>query len=259
MQPGKPSAARRRLAPLLAVALIVLAALVLRFIGIVDFRHLAADREFLVGATARLGFAAAILYALLYAATAALSLPISAAMSIFAGFLFGTLVGTATAVTGATIGAGLVFILARTAFGDAWRRRAGPAVRRFEAGFRSSAFFYLLALRLLPIFPFWLVNLAPAFLGVRLRVFLAATFIGIIPATLVYVSLGTGVGAVLERGEQPDLAILLTPQILVPLVALALLALVPVAYKMWRGGGSMRGGAMEGGAMGDGSKPGEAE
>jgi uncharacterized membrane protein YdjX (TVP38/TMEM64 family) len=246
MRTGKASAARYRLLPLLALAVIVLAALALRFSGIVDFRQLTAHREFLLAETARLGFTAPILYALLYAAVAALSLPISAPMSIFAGFLFGKLVGAATAVTGATIGAGLVFVLARTAFGEAWRRRAGPFVRRFEAGFRANAFFYLLTLRLLPIFPFWLVNLAPAVLGVRLRIFLTATFIGIMPANFVFVSLGAGVGAVLERGEQPDLAILLTPQILLPLVALALLALIPVAYNMRRGGKSMRGGAMRG-------------
>ncbi|MDB5410686.1 MAG: hypothetical protein JWL84_5598 [Rhodospirillales bacterium] len=164
---------------------------------------------------------------------AALSLPLSAPMSVFAGFLFGRGIGAAAAVSGATIGAGLVFALARTALGEAWRRRAGPWLRRFELGFRDNAFSYLLTLRILPIFPFWLINLVAAFLGIRLGVFLAATCLGIIP--------GAGFAAVLERGEEPDLAIVLTPQIFLPLLALA-----PAAYKLWRRGRSVRGGTMRG-------------
>jgi uncharacterized membrane protein YdjX (TVP38/TMEM64 family) len=248
MQPANASAARHRLLPILALVLVVAAAVALRAGGLVDFRQLAAQHEFLLAETARLGVAAPILYAVLYAAAAALSLPLSAPLSVFAGFLFGRLVGGAVAVAGATIGAGLVFMLARSSFGAAWRRRAGPFLRRFEAGFHANAFSYLLTLRILPIFPFWLVNLAAAFLGIRLPVFLAATFFGIMPMTYVFVSLGEGLGAVLERGEEPDLAIVLTPRILLPLIVLALLALAPVAYKFWRRGRPIRVRPKRGGA-----------
>jgi uncharacterized membrane protein YdjX (TVP38/TMEM64 family) len=232
MQRGNPPAARTSLLPLLALAAIVVPTIALVLGGGLDVGRLEGQREFLLVATARLGFAGPLLYGLLYAAMAALSLPLSAPMSIFAGFLFGRLLGTATVVTGATIGAGLVLLIARTAFGAAWRRRSGPAIRRFEAGFHANAFSYLLTLRLLPIFPFWLINLAAACLGIRLRTFLAATFIGIVPANIVFTSLGAGIGIALERGEQPDVAILLTPQILLPLIALALLAITPVAYRL---------------------------
>jgi len=103
---------------------------------------------------------------------------------------------------------------------------------QLAAGFRADAFNYLLVLRLVPIFPFWLVNLVPALVGVRLPTYVLATFLGILPGTFVYASLGNGLGSLVE---EPDLAIIFKPSLLVPIVGLALLALVPVGYKHWRG------------------------
>jgi uncharacterized membrane protein YdjX (TVP38/TMEM64 family) len=100
-----------------------------------------------------------------------------------------------------------------------------------EAGFRENAMCYLLVLRLVPLFPFFLVNLAPAFLGVPLPTFVAATFVGIIPGTFVYAGVGSGLGAVLEAGREPDLGLIYQPEILLPLLALAALACVPLVYK----------------------------
>ena len=111
------------------------------------------------------------------------------------------------------------------------RNAPGAFVGKLEAGFRADAFNYLLVLRLVPIFPFWLVNLVPALVGVRLPTYMLATFLGIIPGTFVYASLGNGLGSMVE---EPDLAILFKPSLLVPIVGLALLALVPVGYKRWR-------------------------
>jgi uncharacterized membrane protein YdjX (TVP38/TMEM64 family) len=91
-----------------------------------------------------------------------------------------------------------------------------------------------LVLRLVPIFPFWLVNLVPAFLGVSLRNFVAGTIMGIIPGTFVFTSVGSGLGAVLDMGMTPDLSILFKPDVIVPILGLAALALVPVFYKRWR-------------------------
>ena len=93
-----------------------------------------------------------------------------------------------------------VFLIARTALGDSLRNRAGPALQRMEAGFKENAFSYLLVLRLVPLFPFWLVNLVPAFLGVRLRTYLLGTFIGIIPGTFVFATVGAGLESVLSQG-----------------------------------------------------------
>jgi uncharacterized membrane protein YdjX (TVP38/TMEM64 family) len=226
--------APRRMVPLAALVAAIIAVFTLRLDRYLSFEQLAAHREWLLAEVDRLGPLAAVLFMLVYAAVTGLSLPGAAILTMTSGFLFGTLPGTMIAVCGATLGATIVFLVARTAFGDVLRARAGPFIRNLEAGFRANAFSYLLVLRLVPLFPFFVVNLVPAFLGVRLPVFILGTFIGIIPGAFVYASLGSGLGALIERGERPDLGIIFQPRVLGPLVALALLALVPVAYKQFR-------------------------
>lgn len=171
-----------------------------------------------------------------YLLCAALSLPLGSLLTVVAGFFFGWPVATAWVVAGATLGSVAVFLAARGVLHDTLAARAGPWLRRMERGFREHAFSYLLVLRLLPIFPFWLVNLVPALLGVPLRVFVAATAIGIVPGTIVFASLGGGLGEVMDRGEEPDLGLLLDPAILLPLLGLSVLALLPVAWARWRRG-----------------------
>ena len=104
-----------------------------------------------------------------------------------------------------------------------------------DAGFRENAFNYLLVLRLIPLFPFWLVNLAPAFAEVRLRTFVAATALGIIPGTFVFALVGNGFGALAAAGQEPGLDVILRPAVLAPVIGLAVLALVPVVYRKMRG------------------------
>ena len=178
--------------------------------------------------------AAALIYILVYTVVAAFSLPIATLVSVTGGFLFGTVLGALYAVIAATIGGTILFLAARSAFRDTLRAKAGPAIRKMEEGFRKDAFNYLLFLRLVPLFPFFVVNLVPAFLGVKLRTFVVATFIGIIPGALVYASVGNGLGAVFDAGKTPDLGILFTAPILLPIIGLALLAMVPVAYKRFK-------------------------
>jgi len=155
-------------------------------------------------------------------------------MTISAGFLFGTVPAAAYGVVGGTLGAVCVFLAARTAFGEVLRAKAGPALKRMEAGFRKNEFSYMLSLRLIPLFPFWLVNLVPAFLGVSLKTYFVATLVGVIPGALVYASLGNGLGVILDAGGKPDLAIIFRLDVLLPLLALAALALLPVAYKKFK-------------------------
>lgn len=174
------------------------------------------------------------LFAIYFLCTA-LSLPFGSLLSVVAGFLFGTLVATIWVVLGATLGSIAVFLAARGALHDTLAARAGPWLKRMERGFKQDALSYLLVLRLLPIFPFWLVNLVPALLGVRLRIFVLATALGIIPGTVVFSSLGGGLGAVMDQGERPDLSLLLDPVILLPLLGLSVLALLPVGYRRWKG------------------------
>jgi uncharacterized membrane protein YdjX (TVP38/TMEM64 family) len=162
---------------------------------------------------------------------AAFSIPGGALATIVGGYLFGLWLGVAASVIGATIGAVAVFLAARTALGEILRTKAGGALRRMEDGFRRNAFSYLLVLRLVPLFPFWLVNLVPAFSGVSLRTYTLATLIGIIPGSFVFVSVGNGLGALLDRGETPDLTIIFQWDILLPILGLALLALLPVLVR----------------------------
>jgi uncharacterized membrane protein YdjX (TVP38/TMEM64 family) len=175
-----------------------------------------------------------ILFMCAYAIAVAVSIPGATLFTLTGGFLFGTLLGSIYVVTSATVGATLVFLAARAAFADTLSKKAGPFVQKMEAGFQKDAFNYLLALRLIPIFPFWLVNIVPGLLNVGLRRYILATFIGIVPGTVVYVSLGSGLGAIFDAGETPNLGIILQPHIIAPLIALAFLSFLPVLYKRYK-------------------------
>jgi uncharacterized membrane protein YdjX (TVP38/TMEM64 family) len=191
-------------------------------------------RQWLLDAIARAGALAPLAFILIYTAVAALSVPGGALLTLAGGFLFGTWAGGAYSLVGATIGGSLVFLIARTSVGSLLRERAGPALRSLEAGFKEDGASYLLFLRLVPLFPFWLVNLVPAFFGISLRTFVLCSFFGMAPGTFVYSSVGSGAGALIEAGQTPDLHIIFQPRVLLPLVALSVLALVPVVYKKLR-------------------------
>jgi uncharacterized membrane protein YdjX (TVP38/TMEM64 family) len=231
-----PNAQRFSFRRLIPLGVLIVAGAVFVLAGgrqYLTFAALAEHREFLCGLVARGGVLAALGFVLLYAGLTALSVPGAMLMTLAAGFLFGVWLGTVYALIGATIGAGAVFLAARAGLAGL-AERAGPRVRRLEAGFREDAFSYLLCLRLVPIFPFWLVNLVAGATGMRLRVYLTATFFGMIPGAFVYASLGNGVGALIAAGRHPDHYVIFRPSILLPLIGLAVLALLPVAYKRWR-------------------------
>ncbi|MGI9414634.1 MAG: TVP38/TMEM64 family protein [Hyphomicrobiales bacterium] len=221
----------KRLAPLAAVAAAIAAAFAFGVQDYLTFDALRENREVLTGFVAQNALSAAFLFMAAYAVATALSLPGGAVLSITGGFLFGTLFGTLWVVIGATLGAVGIFLAARTALGDALRAKAGPWLARMEAGFQENAMSYLLVLRLVPLFPFFVVNLVPAFLGVNLRTFTVATFLGIIPGAFVYVSVGAGLGSVFDQGGEVSASSALTPEVITALVGLAVLSLVPVVYK----------------------------
>lgn len=177
---------------------------------------------------------AAIVFLLAYALMVAFSLPIAILATPVGGFLFGTWAGACLSIIGATLGSIAVFLAARYAFRDLFRARAGARLARLEEGFRLGDFNYLLFLRLVPVFPFWLINIVPALLGMRLRRYVLATMLGIAPAAVIYSSVGSGLGMVLKRGEQPDLGIIFEGRILLPLLGLAALSLLPVLYSRLR-------------------------
>jgi uncharacterized membrane protein YdjX (TVP38/TMEM64 family) len=224
----------RRLLPLL---LFICAALLFWGSGggyYLTFAALAENQVWLNVLVARSGVVAVLGFIAVYAVVTALSLPGASILTVTAGMLFGIWLGTLYAVVGATIGATLIFVAARAGFGGL-AERGGPRARRLAAGFRVDAFNYLLVLRLVPLFPFWLVNLVAAIAGMKLGPYVLGTFLGIIPGSFVYASLGNGLGDVVEAGRMPDLHILFRASILLPIIGLAALALTPVLYKRWSG------------------------
>ncbi len=225
----------KRLIPLLVLGLILILFFVFdlgRFLG---FHALAEHKAWLSAWVEGHRLLAPLLYILLYIAVVAFSLPGGLVMTISGGLLFGAISGALYAVVGATIGATALFLIAKSSLGDFLLARAGGAVKKMQAGFADNALSYMFVLRLVPLFPFFLVNLAPAFLGVPLRMYVIATFFGIMPATFVFALAGSGLGSVLDQGGDVSLAGVMTPQIMAAFAGLALLALVPVIYKRFSG------------------------
>ncbi len=202
----------------------------------ISFEALKENREWLLAQVEQRAVAAALVFMTVYALTTAFSIPGGAVLTVLGGFLFGTWLGMFYVVFGATLGAIAVFLAARTALGAILRARVGGALNRMERGFRENALSYMLVLRLIPVFPFWLVNLVPAFLGVPLGIYALGTVLGIIPGTFVYASVGNGLGAIFDADETPDLGVIFAPEVLVPILGLAALSLLPIMYKRWKTG-----------------------
>ncbi len=247
---GQSRAWVSRAVPLLVVAAGIGAFFALGFDRYLSFEALKDNRAFLQDWTAEHSFLSAVIFIAAYCIMVALSLPGAVWATLAGGFVFGTLMGGLYVVIGATLGALLIFLIARYALADFFRAKAGNAVKRMEAGFNDNALSYMFVLRLIPLFPFWLVNLVPAFLGVSVRTYIIGTFFGIMPGSLVYASVGNGLGAVFEAGGTPDLGIIFKPEVLLPILALAALSLVPVIYKKVRSGRAAKNGAAAGNCNG---------
>jgi uncharacterized membrane protein YdjX (TVP38/TMEM64 family) len=176
---------------------------------------------------------AAALYVATYASVVAFSLPGALFITLTGGFLFGAFAGMLLTVLGATVGATIVFQLARTAFSLGSLARFGPRVQLIANNLRENAWSYLLVLRLVPLVPFVLVNLIPAFVGVRTTTFVVTTFFGIMPGTTVYSLAGAGLGTALEGNEPISFISILSTEVLLGLVGLAALALAAIPLKKW--------------------------
>lgn len=204
------------------------------------------EHEALAAAVESNILAVAAAYAAIYVVAVALSFPGASLVTIVGGFLFGAVAGALLTVAAATAGASVIFLAARTSVGEALRARAGRFAGRLAKGFEENAFSYLLFLRLVPLFPFWLVNVAPALFDVRLRTYVAATAIGIVPGTFAYTLLGSELGGLIEAQEaanpgcaaagtcEIDVTALVTPGFVAALLVLAAAALLPVAVKALR-------------------------
>ncbi len=203
-----------------------------------SYATLAENEEFLRRTVAAHHLPAAAAYVGIYILAVALSLPGAIWLTLSGGLLFGVWLGGALAVLGAGTGAAVMFLMAKYVLGDTLRSRFGSRLARFEAAFNRDAWSYLLVLRLLPIFPFFLVNLAAALIGVRFSVFALTTYVGIIPGAFVYASIGNGISVLLRQGTQPDLSLIGRPEIFGPLVGFAVLALAPVVWRRFQQSGA---------------------
>jgi len=246
-----PGGFARRILPLAAIIIFAGVAYFTLADGGISLESLVRHRATIDGFVAEHRAVAVLAYIGTYVAAVALSVPGAAFLTVTGGFLFGIVVGASAAVISATIGATIIFLIARTALGEPLLRRAGASANQLAKGFREDAFSYLLFLRLVPVFPFFLVNLVPAFAGVRLGPFVAATALGIIPGAVVFALAGTGLDSVITaqknlyheciaaNGSNCHMAFdpgeVLTPRLIAALVGLGLLALMPVVVKYWRG------------------------
>ena len=227
----------KRFGPLILVALAVAVVLASGLADHLSLVELKARRDQLQGFVALHPALSFGLYILIYIAVVSLSLPGALVMTLSGGFLFGPWLGAAAASSGASMGAAVIFLVCRSAVGDSLRGKAGSTIAKIEEGVRRDAFSYILTLRLIPVMPFWLVNLAAGLVNIPLRTFLAATVLGILPGSLVYSGLGAGLGEVFASGQEPNLRVIFEPHVLLPLVGLGLLSLLPVVLRRFRKSG----------------------
>ncbi|WP_154666804.1 TVP38/TMEM64 family protein [Litoreibacter arenae] len=230
------SALRRKLPILIIVAVAAIGAFTLR--DYLSFDALRDNREALIAFRDANYLLAVLGFIAIYVVIVAFSLPGAAIATLTGGFLFATFPGFLYNIIAATIGATAIFSAARMGFGEklASRMEAGEGlVKRIKDGIDENQWSVLFLIRLVPAVPFFVANLVPALVDVPLRRFVISTFFGIIPGSIVYTSVGAGLGEVFERGDTPNLGIIFEPHILLPILGLCALALLPIILKAVRG------------------------
>ncbi|HRD74614.1 MAG TPA: VTT domain-containing protein [Hyphomicrobiaceae bacterium] len=253
-QTSVPTGSFRRLLPAVALIAVMAVAYWRGWHQYLSFKTIGLNYELLKGFIESNLLGALAIFVAAYIAVVALSLPGALIMSLSGGLLFGWKLGTPAIVLGATTGATILFLIANTSLGEPLARRAGPALTKLREGFRANAMSYLLFLRLVPAFPFVVINLAAALLGVPLRTFIFGTALGIIPGSLAYATAGSGLGSVVEAQNavhkaclaktpaNPDVACpysidtsaLITKELIAAFILLSVVALIPVAIEKWR-------------------------
>jgi uncharacterized membrane protein YdjX (TVP38/TMEM64 family) len=241
---------RRFIAPLCAAALLG-AGYAFGLHNYFTLQSIAENRAALADYTADHLILTIVAFVAVYTAAVAVSFPGASILTILAGLLFGWALGGTAAIIAATMGATIVFQIAKSSFGDVLAKKAGPFLNRISAGFADDAFNYLLFLRLVPAFPFWLVNIAPALANVKLRTFVITTVLGIIPGTFAFAFVGAGLDSVITAqqashvqcvaeksvAECPfglSVSSLVTTELLLAFAALGVVSVIPVVIKKWK-------------------------
>jgi uncharacterized membrane protein YdjX (TVP38/TMEM64 family) len=173
---------------------------------------------------------AVCLYLVIFILLIACTIPAATFLTIFGGFLFG-FPAFVYSMLGTTLGGLLLCLAVRTSIGDRIARQKTGWLKTMERGFQDNGFYYILSLRLMPVFPCWISNISAGALNVPIRIFVAATLIGIAPATFIYTMIGRGLDKFLSNKNGPDVNLIFTPSIFFPLLGLAILSILPVLYK----------------------------
>ncbi len=226
----------RRL-PLIVIAVVaILGAFFLR--DYLTFDALRDNRETLLSFRDNNYLLTVLVFIAAYVVIVGFSLPGATVATLTGGFLFATFPGALFNITAATIGATAIFLAARWGFGEklgAKLEGSDGLVKKIKDGIDENQWSMLFSIRLIPVVPFFMANLVPSFLEVPLRRFVISTFLGIIPGTVVYTSVGAGLGEVFARGETPNLGIIFEWHILLPILGLAALSLLPIVVNAVRG------------------------
>lgn len=224
-----------RLLPLLVILVVA----VLGFFTLRDyltFETLRENRETLIAFRDANYLLMSLIFIGVYTVIVVFSLPGAAIASITGGFLFAMFPGTLYNLLAATLGASGIFLAARFGLGArlaAKMEASEGAVKKIKDGIDENQWSVLFMMRLVPVLPFFVANLIPAFVGVPLHRFVITTFLGIIPGTLVFTSIGNGLGEVFAAGDTPDLGLIFAPHIILPILGLAALSALPMAIKFF--------------------------
>ena len=230
-QPRKPALSRNL--PLIGILIVAL----IGFFTLRDylsFQTLADNREALIDFRDSNYLMTALVLISVYVLVVAFSLPGATIATLTSGFLFGPVFGALFSVLSATIGATLIFLAARHGFGETLGQRMEASkgtIKKIKDGIDENQWSMLFVIRLVPVVPFFVANLVPAFMQVPLHRYVISTFFGIMPGSVVYTSVGSGLGEVFARGETPNLGIIFEPHVLFPILGLAALSLLPVLVK----------------------------
>jgi uncharacterized membrane protein YdjX (TVP38/TMEM64 family) len=240
-----------RFLPLLIIACLAAALWSSGLVQSISLARLMEGRDLLQGFVAEKPLLTISAFVGTYMAMVAMAFPVSPLLTLTSGFLFGPFLGTLLSVTGLTFGGAVLFLAARLGFAHVLTARLGPRLQSFARGFREDASGYMLFLRVAIIFPSWFVNIGTGLIGIRLTTFLWTTALGILPVTLAFAFVGSG----LEKALSGELAAwqacmaaasgscrldihpltLLQPELVFALIVLAGLALLSVILRRrWR-------------------------
>lgn len=227
-----------RFGPALAAVALAAAAYFAGLLDYISLSQLSHRRDLLEAYVAAHPVLSVLGFIGVFAAGVTLSLPVALVLMLSGGFLFGAFEGGLAAAAASTLGGTATYLICRTAAGDVVMRFAGRRVARFQLKAQEDAFILLLGLRLVPMMPFWMINVGAGALRVPLRSFLGATALGVLPSSFIYSVLGSGLGRMFDAGAKPSLAMVLQPPVYLPLIGLAVLALLPVGWRIARARGA---------------------